>query len=207
MDADPDPVTERAAHLLRRAAAHAAFARAARRLAETELAYGQALDDEGQEGDGETVTDDAIMLMEEADVYMAQALAEDKEVKHLLESRRNEVSQALMQMPDLSLLTLRDAVNSVRVYFENMSDAEVLVLSQATHQTESVVKHQRDVVVTTGQHIEITLISNQQVRRDPGGLAKQLMTFITIALGFANYLPKLLELMNDLGRLLRQFHP
>jgi hypothetical protein len=207
VDADPDPITVRAAQLIRKAAANAAFARAKARFADKELLHAQFLSDEGQGEEADVFTNEAIKLMEESDRIMDQALEEDEEVKQLLDGRRREVSQALTEMPNQSLLTLRDAVSSVREFVENLSDLEIHTLSHASHQSEAMVKHQRDVVVTTGQHIEITLISIEQVRRNPNALAKQLMTFITIALEFANYLPKLHEMVSQLGRLLLQFHP
>ncbi len=207
IDAEPDPVAIEVAHLLRRAAAHAAIARAQQRFATTEAAYGQELNDDGMDDDGDAVTSDAIHLMDDAEHFLEQALAEKHEARALLEKRRREVSLALREMPNQNLLTLRDSVESVRQYIEGMSESDVRTIIEQSHQSENIIQHERDVAVTTGQHIEIILINIEEVRRDPNTLGKQLMTFITLALGFANYLPKLMELVNQLGRVLQQFHP
>ena len=206
VDADPDPIAERAAHLMHRAAEEAAFAREQSRFAQKTLDYSTDLDEEGQTDESEEYMREGTALMAAANQHMDRALEEDAEVKRLLEGKRHDMSRALSIMPDQNLYTLHDAVSAVREYVGSLSDLQIYDLGHAAHQSPAAVKAQCDVVVATGHHIEITLVSIEQVRRDPYSLAKQLVTFITIAMEFAKYLPKLHELMGTLWQVLASFH-
>lgn len=205
VEADPDPNAARAAQLDSEDSEDAEFAQAEADFARKERLHARHLVEEGKVAEGEQYAHDAIDRMRDANTIMAHVQRGDAEVDRLRDAKHHELSLAVREMPDQSLMTLRDAVSAVRAYAENLTEGDVRKLSRVALLSEDVIEQKRQIILTTGVNIEITLNSVEQVRRDPYSLVRELVTFTTVAMELASHLPKLLDLINEFGRVLLQF--
>lgn len=206
VDADVDPRTAKIERIENESATEAEFAEAEAEFARRQYDMGGDLIKDGKVQDGNSLRHNASLHMRDAATIMAHADQHEKEAERLREDKRHELSRELREWSDQSLITLRDAVSSVRTYVEQMTDFDVRKVLRASDLSEDDIAHRRDVIIDYGQIIEVTLNSVTQARHDPYTLVKYLVTFTTLTLELARYLPPLMEKMNEFGRLLLQFH-
>lgn len=206
VDADADPKANQIERMENESAAEIAFAEAAAEFARHEYDVGGDLIKEGKAQDGAELRRDATRRMNDAAAIMAQADEHEKHAEKIREVKRRELSRELRDWSDQSLLTLRDAVSEVRAYVEQMTDLDIRKVLRASDLSDDDIAQKRDIIIEYGQTIEISLNSVEQARHDPYTLVRHLVTFTTIALELARYLPPLMEKMNEFGRLLLQFH-
>lgn len=205
VDAEQDPTTTKIERLETEANEETRFAQAEARFAHWEQVVGSDRIREGDIQAGNALIHDAAVRMDDAAHVMEYADKEIVEAERLREDKRHELSRDLRKWDDQRLITLKDAVRSVRTYVEEMSDLDIRKIVRASDFTEDEVTRKRETIIEYGQTIEITLNEFNTVRRDPFALIKDLMTFTTFVYELAHYLPSLMEKLSEFGKLLLQF--
>ena len=205
VDAEQDPTTTKIERLETEANEETRFAQAEARFAHWEHEVGAERIREGDIQVGNALIHDAAGRMDDAAHVMEYADKEIVEAERLREEKRHALSRDLRKWDDQRLITLKDAVRSVRTYVMEMSDLDIRKIVRSSDFTEDEVTRKRETIIEYGQTIEITLNEFNTVRRDPFALIKELMTFTTFVYELAHYLPSLMEKLSEFGRLLLQF--
>lgn len=205
VEAEQDPTTTKIERLESEANEETRFAQAEARFAHWEHEVGAERIREGDTQEGNELIHDAAGRMDDAADVMEHAEEELLVAERLREDKRHELSRDLRKWDDQRLITLRDAVHSVRVHVEEMSDLDVRKIVRASAFSEDEVTRKREAIIEYGQTIEITLNEFNTVRRDPFALIKDLMAFTTFVYELAHYLPSLMEKLSEFGRILLQF--
>lgn len=161
---------------------------------------------QGNDEAGKALLHDASEHFQDAADVMKHVDDELRQVQRLRAERQHELSRELREWTGQSLVSLGDAVRSVRTQVERMTEHDISKIVRLSKFSEEEVARKREAIIDYSQTIEITLNSVTEVRRDPLALVKALGAFTTLAFELAHYLPALMEKLEEFGRLLAQFH-
>lgn len=211
VEAAPDPQVMRIADLTERSANDAAFAELEANFAEEQHDYADLLAAEGRKEEADSYAHDAIAHLRDAKRVMAQAGQEKTEAEHLRRQRQERLSTDLRTMPDQQLVTLRDAVQSVRIAVEELSPRDMQVMRRLALASnppidQDRIEDWRATVITTAIRIEVTLETPERARHNAFQLVRDLSTFAAVAVDLAKLAPQLMGLLEQFGHLILQFH-
>jgi hypothetical protein len=211
VEAAPDPQVERIADLTERSANDAAFAELEAAFAEQQREYADQLAEEGRKDDADAYAHDAIEHLKDAKRVMGQAREEESEAERLRRQRQQRLSTDLQTMPDQQLITLRDAVQSVRIAVEELSPRDLQVMRRLALVGNPAIEPEqiegwRTTVINTAIRIEGTLENPASARHNAFQLVRDLSVFATVALDLAKLAPQLMGMIEQFGHLILQFH-
>lgn len=211
VEAAPDPQMEQIADLTKRSANDAAFAELEVAFAEQQREYSDMLAAEGRKDDADLYAHDALEHLKDAKRVMGQAREEESEAERLRRQRQERLSTDLRTMPDQQLITLRDAVQSVRIAVEELSPRDIQVMRRLALASNPPIDQEqidnwRTTVITAAIRIEVTLENPEGARRNAFQLVRDLSTFAAVAVDLAKLAPQLMGLLERFGHLILQFH-
>ncbi len=187
------------------------FAMREAKFAQHVFRYAEDMHKRGRMADADRFTHDAEDLMDDAEENLEQAEEEEERAQRLRQQQQHQLSMALQAMHDTQLMTLRDAVQSVRRAVEDLTPTEVQRMRRIARSSEepvadSQIEVWRETVVTTAIRIEVSLENPDTARHSAVHLVRDLSLFAAAAVELAKLAPQLMDVLRQFGQMILQFH-
>lgn len=206
VEADSDPLVQRIQHDRDVANEEANFARERAKFAAAEYDRAEELAVEHRDSEAQEMRRAAIADMHAATIDMEASVHHQQDVTTLEKQRKQQLSVTLREMSKQSLETLRDAVNRVTEYVENLTPDEKLTIGLNAGMDAPHLEEVRGAIISRGRVLDQTLASEYKIKHDPITVIEELIAFTAAMMTIADHFEPLLKLAHEFGQLLLQFH-